>query len=156
MPICKKCTNKFPNKIIDSVGRVHWLRSRKYCYNCSPPGTHNTRSLDLPKGLCRLCGEQFDYNRSKGHRATVCNNCNGTVRRYKLKRRAIDYKGGKCNSCGYNKCQGAMEFHHIDKTSKKFEIGGSYNRSWKELQIELDKCILLCSNCHHELHYIGG
>lgn len=76
-------------------------------------------------------------------------------RRRIVKEKAIIYKGGKCCICGYNKYNGALDFHHIDPNEKSFTIGSyGHCRAWKKVQKELDKCILLCSNCHKELH--GG
>ena len=65
---------------------------------------------------------------------------------------AIQYKGGKCQQCGYCKYQGALELHHLVKTEKSFGIGDKgYTRSWEKVKAELDKCILLCANCHREV-----
>ncbi|HRH22467.1 MAG TPA: HNH endonuclease signature motif containing protein [Candidatus Paceibacterota bacterium] len=73
-------------------------------------------------------------------------------RRKKIKSLAIEYKGGKCQICGYNKYQGALELHHIKKEEKGFGIGDKgYTRSWDKVKAELDKCILLCANCHREV-----
>ena len=73
-------------------------------------------------------------------------------RRRKIKTLAIDYKGGKCQICGYDKFQGALDLHHIDRTSKKFGIADKgYTRSWEEVRTEVDKCVLVCANCHREL-----
>ena len=73
-------------------------------------------------------------------------------RRKKIKVMAIEYKGGKCQSCGYNKYPGALELHHIDRTQKSFGIGDKgYTRSWEKVKAELDKCVLLCANCHREV-----
>ena len=74
-------------------------------------------------------------------------------RRLKIKLQSIEYKGGKCIKCGYNKCQGALEFHHIDPTTKSFGISSKgHCNSWDRVKEELDKCILICANCHRELH----
>ena len=64
----------------------------------------------------------------------------------------IAYKGGKCERCGYNKCNRALEFHHLDPTQKDFGISKHINRNINDLKAEVDKCILLCSNCHAEVH----
>ena len=64
----------------------------------------------------------------------------------------ITYKGGKCERCGYNKCNRAVEFHHLDPSKKDFGISNHINRNIEELKSEIDKCILLCSNCHAEVH----
>lgn len=75
-------------------------------------------------------------------------------RRKALKKQAIEYKGGKCSSCGYNKCVGAMDFHHLGNSPKDFGISqAGHTKSWETLRAELDKCVLLCSNCHREIHY---
>ena len=64
----------------------------------------------------------------------------------------IAYKGGKCERCGYNKCNRALEFHHIDPGVKDFGISDQINRNIDDLKAEADKCILVCSNCHAEIH----
>lgn len=72
--------------------------------------------------------------------------------RRKLKLRAIEYKGGGCEVCGYNKCPAALQFHHRDPAEKDFRVGGQV-RAWSKIQAELDKTTMLCSNCHSEIHY---
>lgn len=80
-------------------------------------------------------------------------------RRYmeNLKLKAIAYKGDCCSKCGYKKCWQSLRFHHIDPSKKEFAIfesrpGYKKVRSWVKLKQEIDKCILLCANCHFELH----
>ena len=74
-------------------------------------------------------------------------------RRRKIKTMAIEYKGGKCNICGYHKCQGALDFHHLDEKSKKFDLSTKgLTRSWVRTKDEVDKCMLVCANCHREIH----
>ena len=66
---------------------------------------------------------------------------------------AISYKGGKCSICGYEKCPEAMEFHHPEPTKKDFGISSKgYTRGWEKVKKELDKCVMLCANCHREVH----
>lgn len=73
-------------------------------------------------------------------------------RRRKLKTLAIEYKGGKCQVCGYKKCVAALELHHIHQSDKKFGISHKgYTRSWEKVRLEIDKCALLCANCHREV-----
>jgi 5-methylcytosine-specific restriction endonuclease McrA len=72
-------------------------------------------------------------------------------RRRKIKALAIKYKGGKCQICGYDKYQGALDLHHING-KKEFGIADKgYTRSWEKVKAELDKCVLVCANCHREL-----
>jgi len=74
-------------------------------------------------------------------------------RRRKIRKMAVEYKGGKCILCGYNKCFQSLEFHHLTKTGKDFGISDKgYTRSWERVKEEIDKCILVCANCHRELH----
>ena len=74
-------------------------------------------------------------------------------RRKAIRKMAIEYKGGRCAICGYNKSINALEFHHLDSSEKEFGISAKgHTRSWKQVKDELDKCVLLCSNCHREVH----
>ncbi len=71
--------------------------------------------------------------------------------RRKTKLRAVEYKGGKCEDCGYNRCAAALIFHHRDPKEKEFQISGK-TLAWAKVVVELDKTVLLCSNCHAERH----
>lgn len=74
-------------------------------------------------------------------------------RRKKLRIMAREYKGGKCMICGYDKCPRALSFHHLDPKKKLFGISEQgLTRSWTKIKQEIDKCILLCANCHMEVH----
>lgn len=74
-------------------------------------------------------------------------------RRKKLKTQAVQYKGGKCEKCGYDKYQEVLEFHHLDPQKKEFSIGHNGScLSWEKIKLELDKCIIVCANCHREIH----
>lgn len=86
----------------------------------------------------------------------VCKSCKCEIiseHRRQLKLKAVEYKGGKCTMCGYDKCISALEFHHLDPTKKDFSISKTGStRSFEKMIPELDKCILVCSNCHREEH----
>lgn len=71
--------------------------------------------------------------------------------RKRVKLKLIEYKGGKCVKCGYNKCIEALHFHHVDPKEKDFSISGK-TLSFEKMKKEVDKCILVCSNCHSEIH----
>lgn len=118
--------------------------------------------------VCETCNKSFEYHR---HRKN-CLECTPKrrsakdsderrkrnsekvkKRRNKLKDLSIEYKGGKCMICGYSKCKGALEFHHLDPSEKDFGISSNGNiRSWEAIKHELDKCIMVCANCHREIH----
>jgi 5-methylcytosine-specific restriction endonuclease McrA len=99
--------------------------SRKYCFECSP---------SYPKG---------------GSRATTIK-----ALRKAMKKEAVKRFGGKCIKCGYDKCIAALEFHHRNPEDKKFALSADKNtHSWEEYLAEAQKCDLLCSNCHAEIHF---
>jgi hypothetical protein len=75
--------------------------------------------------------------------------------RRNLKLKAIKYKGGKCIKCGFDSCPTAMAFHHTDPSKKDFNLAAKgTTRSFDKIKKELDKCVLLCLNCHAEEHHI--
>jgi hypothetical protein len=67
----------------------------------------------------------------------------------------IEEFGGSCTKCGYNKNISALEFHHVEPSDKLFtlDLRNLSNRNIDIIRTELKKCVLLCSNCHQELHY---
>ena len=113
--------------------------------------------------ICPICGKAFISN---NHFRNYCFECipsgltptEGLRRKKRLiKQVLVDYKGGKCELCGYNKCLGALEFHHLNPNEKEFEISkknlNNNTVTIEDLKKEADKCILVCANCHAELHY---
>ena len=105
---------------------------------------------------CTRCNKNYIYNRKNGHRKSVCNECNVTICRQRRKQKCINYKGGKCQKCGYKKCQAAIEFHHRIPEQKDFSINNNLHRRNIDDRIkkELDKCDILCANCHREEHWM--
>ena len=164
MPNCKKCEKYFPT--INMIeGKKRNLGNRKYCLSCSPFGGRNTRQLHMIETAvyeklktrqikCAVCDRIYEYHHadSKGHTTTKCNSCLVNLQRFGFKQKCVEYKGNKCELCGYSKCLRALSFHHKDKTKKDFGISGKHCMKWDKIKTELDKCILLCSNCHMEEH----
>ena len=76
-------------------------------------------------------------------------------KRLNTKLKLVLYKGGKCEKCGYNRNLAALQFHHILPNTKKFGLNGRniLSSSEQELLEEVNKCVLLCANCHAEEHY---
>ena len=72
--------------------------------------------------------------------------------RDKKRKALILYAGGKCQICGYDKCDRALEFHHLNPANKRFSIASHIDRKMEMLYEEVDKCVLLCANCHREYH----
>jgi ribosomal protein L35 len=104
--------------------------------------------------ICKFHGITSHYLTSENkERCRACRNLAVVKRRKILKLKAIEYKGGVCSRCSYSSCVEAMEFHHLNPSEKDFGIGKiGTKKSWSSLVKELDKCILVCANCHRELH----
>lgn len=74
-------------------------------------------------------------------------------RRKKVRALSLEYLGGRCARCGYDRCTEALEIHHLESSEKDFGISDKgYTRSWNRVREELRKCELLCANCHREVH----
>jgi predicted HNH restriction endonuclease len=115
----------------------------------------------MVKRKCPRCNQEKTLNdfynrRGKKGNSVYCKSCtcDQTIERQrKFKRKCIEYKGGKCESCGYDKYDGALEFHHKDPLKKDFSIANARLTSFSDkVKEELDKCLILCSNCHREEH----
>lgn len=97
--------------------------------------------------LCENCHAEFHYLENK----------NEDTRR-KSKLIYLEYKGEKCEKCGYNKCEASLTFHHREQENKLFWIGSLNDRISNIFELkthiidELDKCDILCRNCHYEKH----
>lgn len=85
-----------------------------------------------------------------------CKRCRSEAvarRRRKVKELLVEYKGGKCERCGYDKCIRALDFHHKDRDEKSFGLSSKgHTFSLSRGKTEVDKCELLCANCHRETH----
>ena len=74
-----------------------------------------------------------------------------TKRRAKMRVILKEERGGACERCGYNRCMEALEWHHLDPAEKESRVLGS-TASIARQRAEAEKCILLCANCHREIH----
>ena len=132
--------------------------------------------------ICSTCGKEKKVNQFHKHpmgrlgRASKCKDCRLQYnRKYvrehkdlarkwkrdwyrKVKQQAVEYKGSQCSVCGYDKCMAALEFHHLNPDEKDFNITQNIRKSTTldSIKKELDKCILVCANCHREAHYGGS
>ncbi|QNR53844.1 hypothetical protein phiK7A1_054 [Pseudomonas phage phiK7A1] len=83
----------------------------------------------------------------------VCFN-NRNMDRYEEKARwLVEQKGGGCTLCGYSECTAALEFHHKDPSQKDFQINKRWSMTKEAILLEIEKCVLLCANCHRETHW---
>lgn len=109
--------------------------------------------------LCKLCGR--DITDRKSGKVYCSKYCAFIIKKKGNKvlrdKAAISFKDYKesigCMSCGYNKCGACLDFHHMKDKQRRITDKLWYYKG-KLLEKELKKCILLCKNCHYELHYI--
>ena len=94
--------------------------------------------------ICKLCGNEFKNYQSRC--IARCGSCNTKIRRFRAKAAAIEFLGSKCKNCGWHGNQAALQFHHLK--GKDFTIGNFANISCDSIKKEMQKCILLCANCH--------
>ena len=98
--------------------------------------------------FCSLqCKNRYGNNRFQSY---ISQQERGRKRKIEL----VSLKGKKCQLCGYNGNYSALEFHHIDPDNKKFQLDlrSLSNRKWSAILCEATKCLLICSNCHKEVH----
>ena len=147
--LCKTCNSNIPLRL-QINGKEHNLQSRNHCLTCVPFKSGKRLTSGQPRTYkieeCQKC-HRYRPILAKN----LCSTCIVSISRQKLKQRAIEYKGGSCQICGYNKCKEALTFHHRNPAEKDFEISGQYIR-WERVKAELDKCDMLCQNCHAEVH----
>lgn len=121
-------------------------------------GKHNLEIIPIADRaiyICKSCGSSTKANHY-GRVKSVCKKCSNNLRAIEMRSntdRAIAYKGGKCYICGYNKCYGSLHFHHRDPETKDQNFNSKAGWSWERLRTEIDKCDLVCANCHGEIHY---
>lgn len=167
--VCKTCGKEFFED---------WRKQKKKelplfcCRNCSNTRNHSEETKEkikksvncyfektIERRHCSICNAIL----KKNSKTDLCRNClpkkekvdkAEAVRNWKKrkKEKLIEYKGGKCEICGYAKCLAALEFHHKNPNEKEFSISSKNIRSFEAYLKEVDKCILLCSNCHREIH----
>lgn len=157
---CKKCGKDF-------------VRANcNFCYDCLPSGlsdsARHTAKAKLEREInpiiisCKNCGKDFilPYGEVNRHYCYKCRPKGISKTESHLlsrkfgKQKALDYLGGKCICCGFDTYISSLEFHHIDDSIKKFNIADKIKsvKLTEEIYKELDKCVILCSNCHRAFH----
>jgi transposase len=94
----------------------------------------------------------FKRRSESGYRCLKCRSEAVARRRRRVKQTLVDEAGGACRACGYDRCIGALEFHHVDPADKTFALSHrGVARSLAKARAEAKKCVLLCANCHAEV-----
>jgi hypothetical protein len=123
------------------ISTLYKFMSTKYCNSCQ-----NTKSLS-----------EFYRKNTENRHSSRCKQCLYDYQKerwIKRKFEAINLLGGACVKCGYKKCIAALEFHHLDPKQKEYDWNDLRLQPWKVVCKELEKCILVCSNCHREIHSV--
>ena len=141
---------------------------KKFCAECNVLLSKSNKNdlcesckSNKPK-LCPICKTKLSesntyFRRTENRLSAYCKQCLYFYQKERWKKRkrvAIEFLGGKCSICGYDKYFGALDFHHIDPKTKEYDWKKYRQMSLAKLKNELIKCILVCSNCHREIH--GG
>ena len=105
--------------------------------------------------LCDYCSEPYRHKvRDSGYKyLQLCKKCYSKHKTKVFKLKLLATKGSMCQRCGYSKCIAALHFHHLVPETKSFALSSAMNKSWDTVLTELDKCVLLCGNCHAEEHH---
>ena len=137
-----ECTNKFSKYRPSNQNRDQSYARKKNPINCAV--CCNPILKSRRKYCSKICSKNGLKEYQKNNKTT--NN--------KTKEKLVFLSGGCCQSCVYDKNYAALQFQHIDPKTKLFPLNatscGMY--TWEELTKELVKCLLLCANCHLELH----
>lgn len=152
-----KCGNQFPRKIIID-GKERNLQTRKFCFVCSPFGSHNTRNLIAVARQC-VTGQQIlktchDCGREHAQKGLRCFACYFQIRQKTIVSKVQGIVGTRCWFCDYDRTWRNLAFHHVDTSTKKFGLTTRelVGKKWKSVIEEIKKCVLCCHNCHGEIH----
>lgn len=118
----------------------------KKCTRCNNLKLINEFYKQIQRG--EINRQQWEYRDSMCKKCRIIYSCE---RSRKIKKQCIEYLGGKCLHCGLIDDQVVYDFHHLDPKTKEFNLSKK-NIIFEKAKKELDKCILLCSNCHRKLH----
>ena len=155
-------------ELLELIGKYGSIRKIAIACECSPSTIRHwlrkyeirTRSPSIKQPRCNKCGEtdpQKFYYRSNGNiRTGYCKKCHSqyyTEQRREKKKQAIIHKGGICERCGLKtEHYSVYDFHHLKGSDKEFDWRRLCKFTWDKIMVELDKCELLCSNCHRIEH----
>jgi transposase len=130
----------------------HWMKR----YELKPNPRRKRGGENGPREVvsrCRHHGVTGFVREGRGYyRCKRCRIERASQRRRVIKRKLVEGAGGRCVVCGYDRCQQALEFHHLDPTTKEFHLAlHGVTRSLERSRAEARKCVLLCANCHREV-----
>ena len=107
---------------------------------------------------CKKIKDIKDFYKRKNRKSGYTSECKGCFKsrmgnRHQIhKDILVKEAGGQCIRCGYDACTRILVFHHLDPSTKSFGISEKLSANLSILKAEVDKCVLLCPNCHGEKH----
>lgn len=134
---------------------VSYITIKRYLKKLGLTFKNKSISANNSVRICKICGENdptlFPKNKTK-----LCKKCDYKRTNEYMKQRRLKFlelKGNRCFKCGYDRYQGALEFHHINPEEKEvLDTQTVTSRKISDIMKELDKCVILCANCHREVH----
>lgn len=151
--VCKTCKMEKsifefrPGKYPQKDGTIK-ERYRKECRKCEHYGPNVDRE-------CSKCRQYLTADHFTRGGDAYCTKCQSKYRREKVvenKLKALGYMGGVCADCHKEYPYAVYDFHHKDPSQKDREIASMRRWSWENIKKELDKCVMLCANCHRMRH----
>ena len=121
----------------EKADRGECPEGHKWCSMCKsylPKKDFSKCQLDGWRG-CRKCNINYQLNKQRIK-----------------KKKAIEYLGGKCVKCNHKGHYASFQFHHVNPKEKERTWFNLRNLTWERIVLELDKCIVLCNNCHKIIH----
>lgn len=141
----QKSTRKYCSKECENtMRRIKWANRIK----------EEKEQKLMPEKVCPICNKKFRPKSAAANQRICCYDCmpDGIqLTRGGFLAKLKEVRGGKCIRCEYNKCLKALEFHHLNPVEKDFTISNDHFKLLDAVN-ESKKCILICSNCHKELH----
>lgn len=155
MLICKNCGKEFPKKT--TINNITYnLTGRKFCPDCSPIGSRNTRTYIVKllenESFCSRCKkikskEEFYLRKNNGKSFSYCITCQEEIKQLKFEEkieRIIQLRGGCCQDCGEVFPAPVYDFYSEENI---FYISKARNMSIEKLIFQLEKYIMICKNC---------
>ena len=169
---CKGCSDTFPN-YAQINGKTIRLAGRHYCLKCSPyngkrnnprPYTRKRKIVDdveckwcpYNEHWVPLCDFPVRIRNDKTEFQGYCSECQkqkSLEKQNQFKRKIVKRAGNRCYDCKQQFPDYVYDFHHIDPDTKDFKLSSAVSKSWPEIKKELDKCVMLCANCHRVRHH---
>lgn len=159
---CKECSQEFSDMpLIDKKWRD--CKGRTHCYDCSPFKLNRIKAKreelikqnpeNYVERECKVCNKTSVVVKGNNF-LHICNGCRKkkNIKSHRLS--AVNMFNNKCKDCQKTFHMNVYDFHHLNKDDKKYELSRLWGNSWKTIEEELEKCIMLCANCHRLRHVL--